>query len=51
MSISPEYTWLGRRNKSGIKMLHGSIVIELVVVGMQNRRKWPAKAVNSMKDT
>ena len=32
-------------------MLHGSIVIELLVAGMPNMRKWPTKWVNSMNET
>ena len=51
MSNSPQYTWLARCNKSGIKNLHGSIVIELLVAGMPNMRKWQTKWVNSMNET
>ena len=51
MSNSSQYTWLARCNKSGIKILHGSIVIELLVAGMPNMRKWQTKWVNSMNET
>ena len=50
MSISPQYTWLARCNKSGIKNINYSLVIELFVAGMQNMRKWPTKPVNSMNE-
>ena len=51
MSISPQYTWLARCSKSGIKPIHRSIVIELLVAGMQNMRKWPTKPDNSKNET
>ena len=51
MSNSPQYTWLARCNKYGMKKFHRSIVIELLVAGMQNMRNWPTKRVNSMNET
>ena len=46
MSISQQYTWLARCNKSCIKNYHRSIVIELLVARMQNIRKWLTKTVD-----
>ena len=51
ISISPQYTWLAPCNNSSMKNIHRSIVIELLVAGMQNMRKWPTKPVNSMNET
>ena len=51
VSISPQYTWLARCNKSGIKNINLSIFIEILVDGMQNMRKRPTKPVNSMNET